>query len=440
MTPQRRRAIWLGLYAMLVIGLPGLALTIDPRTAPRSWTTALSLGLAFEVFVILLVQFALVSRLAPISRAIGSDALTRLHRNMGLAALVGVLVHPLLLDVGWIWRSWSPFHGSPGMRAGAVAVWILAAVIVTSIARRRFRLSYEGWQIIHLAGACGLVVAALAHMLLVGEFARVPAMRWTLAAYTAIFLALLVRSRLVRPFRMARRPWRIVSNDDIGASTRLLRVRPVGHDGFTFESGQFAWLITGRSPLWSGQHPLSIATSDRRPADGAIEFAIKALGDWSSTVVPGLAAGQRVFVDGPFGAFTPELSAGAPLVLVAGGIGIAPMRSMLLSLRDRRDQRPVVLFYAVDDLSRAAFRGEIDGLSKDLALTVVYVLERPAADWTGERGFLTADIVRRYAPAGIERADCFICGPVPMMDAVQTILTGLGVPTRQIHSERFQVV
>ncbi len=440
MTPQRRRAIWLGLYAILVIGLPGLALAIDPRTAPRGWTTALSLGLAFEVFVILLVQFALVSRLAPISRAIGSDALTRLHRNMGLAALVGLIAHPLLLDAGWMWRSWSPFHGSPGMRAGAVAVWILAAVIVTSTARRWFRLSYEGWQIIHLAGACGLVVAALAHMLLLGEFARVPAMRWTLAAYSAIFLALLVRSRLVRPFRMARRPWRIVSNDDIGASTRLLHVRPEGHDGFAFEPGQFAWLITGRSPLWSGQHPLSIASSDRRPADGAIEFAIKALGDWSSTVVPGLAAGQRVFVDGPFGAFTPELSAGAPLVLVAGGIGIAPMRSMLLSLRDRRDRRPVVLFFAAADLSRAAFRGEIDGLSKDLALTVVYVLERPAADWTGERGFLTADIVRRYAPASLERADCFICGPVPMMDAVQTILTGLGVPTGQIHSERFQVV
>jgi predicted ferric reductase len=439
-TPHRRRTAWLSLYAILVIALPGLALLVDPRTTPRSWTSALSLGLAFEAFVILLVQFALVSRLAPISRAIGSDALTRLHRNMGLAALVAVVAHPLLLDAGRTWQGWSPFHGSPGMRAGALAFWITAVVVATSVARRRFRLSYEAWQAIHLAGACGLVAAALAHILIVGDVARAPAMRWAIAAYAAIFLGLLARSRIVRPIRLARRPWIVVSNEDIGASTRLLRVRPDGHGGFAFRPGQFAWLITGRSPLWSGQHPLSIAASDRRPADAAIEFTIKALGDWSSTVVPAIAPGQRVFVDGPFGAFTPDLDADAPLVLVAGGIGIAPIRSMLLSLRDRQDRRPVVLFYAAAGPSRVVLRDEIDRLSQDAGFTVVYVFERPDTAWTGERGLLTADILRRHAPQPIARAHCFVCGPVPMMDAVEAMLLTLGVPPRQIHSERFQVV
>ena len=439
-TLPRRHIGWLAFYAALVLALPGVGLFADPFAGTRGWASAFSVALAFEGFAILLIQFALVSRLAPISRTFGSDALTRLHRNMALAALVFVAVHPLLLAAGRDWRAWSPFHGSSGMRAGALALWMTVTVIVTSVARGRLRLSYEAWQAVHLVGACVLVGAALAHMLRLGGASQSPQMRWTLGAYAGLFLALLLRYRLIRPLRAARRPWAVVANEDIGGSTRLVRVHPVGHAGFAFAPGQFAWLITGSHPLWAGQHPLSIASSDRRPDDGAIEFSIKALGDWSSTAVPALRPGQRVFVDGPFGAFTPELPPGEALVLVAGGVGIAPMRSMLLSLRDRRDRRRVVLFHAAASFSRVVFRDEIDRLARELDLEVVYVLERPDTDWTGERGFITSDIVRRHLPPRFAEAEYFVCGPVPMMDAVEAILIGLGVPSRRIHSERFQMV
>jgi predicted ferric reductase len=285
-----------------------------------------------------------------------------------------------------------------------------------------------------------IVGTALAHLLRIGAISRTPAMQWALGAYTTLFLTLLLRYRLVRPIRLAARPWTVVSNVDGGGSTRILRIRPEGHAGFAFTPGQFAWLITGRHPVWSGQHPLSFASSDRRPPEGSIEFAIKALGDWSSTVVPALQPGRRVFVDGPFGAFMPDLSPDSPLVLVAGGIGIAPMRSMLLALRDRGDRRPVVLFYAAASLARVIFREELAGLEDEISLRVVYVLERPETGWSGEHGLLTADIVRRHAAALLGRAECFVCGPVPMMEAVEAILRGLGVPASRIHTERFQVV
>jgi predicted ferric reductase len=357
---------------------------------------------------------------------------------MALAALVFVVVHPLLLAAGRDWRAWSPLHGSPGMRAGALALWMTVTVIVTSVARGRLRLSYEAWQAVHLVGACVLVGAALVHMLRLGGASQSPQMRWTLAAYAGLFLALLLRYRLIRPLCASRRPWAVVANEDIGGSTRL---------------GACARWATRALPSRRASSPGS-SRSHRcgpdntrcpsRPRPAARRWHDRVLDQGAGRLVvhgvPALRPGQRVFVDGPFGAFTPELPPGDALVLVAGGVGIAPMRSMLLSLRDRRDRRRVVLFHAAASFSRVVFRDEIDRLARELDLEVVYVLERPDTDWTGDRGFITSDIVRRHLPPRFAEAEYFVCGPVPMMDAVEAILIGLGVPSRRIHSERFQMV
>jgi predicted ferric reductase len=75
----------------------------------------------------------------------------------------------------------------------------------------------------------------------------------------------------------------------------MLRIRPIGHDGFTFEPGQFAWLVTGTTPWSSQQHPLSICSSAEPAADRGLELSIKALGDWSSAVVPRLTPGMSVW-------------------------------------------------------------------------------------------------------------------------------------------------
>lgn len=427
-------------YTALVAGLPAILIGADAGPAGRTWLEALSLALAYEGLAILLLQFALVSRLAPISRAFGSDALTRLHRNMALLAVAFVVAHPLLLSAGRHWSAWMPSVTESGLGTGAIAFWVTAAIVLTSMARRFFRLSYEAWQVVHLGGACVVTAAAVTHIQQLGASWRAGTGRTVVLLYLGLFVALLLRYRVIRPLALARRPWRVVANTDAGGSTRLLRLVPDGHDGLRFVSGQFAWLNTGRHPLTSGQHPLSVASSDRAAPDGAIEFAVKALGDWSGRTVPALEPGRRVYVDGAFGAFTPDLAPGDALVLVAGGIGIAPMRSILLSLRDRGDTRRVILFYAASDLSRMSLRQEIDALRERLNLAVVPVLEKPDASWTGERGHLTAEVLGRHLPADRARAEFFICGPVAMMDAVERSLVTLGVPPNRIHTERFQVV
>jgi predicted ferric reductase len=436
-----RGLFWFGLYVLLTLLPLGVAWWERPWEAPRPVLLEASVATGFLALPLMVFQFALVSRLGPASRPFGSDALMQFHAQMGLVALAAVVMHPvLLLGHGVPLSAWNPFTGPRLLQTGAIAFWATLLIVGTSIFRRRLRLGYETWQVMHLLLAVVLTAAMVIHILAARGYAAEPVMRALLVAYGGLALALLLRYRLMRPLSLWRRPWTLVENRDVGGSTRLLRLRPAGHSGFPFEAGQFAWLMTGTSPLWSAQHPISMASSAERPADGTLEFGIKALGDWSGTVVPSLVPGARLWVDGAFGAFTPEGRPAQGYVLIAGGIGISPMRAILQTLRDREDARPVLLFYAAHDGSRVAFRDEIDALRTEMPLTVIYVFEAPDASWEGERGFVTEEVLRRHLPRQYQRFLYFICGPVPMMDALENTLVDIGVPQAAIQTERFDMV
>ena len=87
-----------------------------------------------------------------------------------------------------------------------------------------------------------------------------------------------------------------------------------------------------------------------------------------------------------------------------------------------------------------AFEGQLAELAERMNLRVVPVLEEPPAEWTGERGYLTVDALRRHLPPQYRRFQYFVCGPEAMMDAVEPMLLQLGVPVERIHTERFVMV
>jgi predicted ferric reductase len=139
-------------------------------------------------------------------------------------------------------------------------------------------------------------------------------------------------------------------------------------------------------------------------------MSIRNLGDFTS--------GKRVYLDGPYGAFT----IGNPAdmhVLIAGGIGITPMMSMIRTLADRGDSRPVILFYGSKDWESITFREDLETLNARLDLTIGHVLENPPTGWTGERGFITAEMLKRHLPPPYAELEYFICGPNVMMDAIE---------------------
>jgi predicted ferric reductase len=269
---------------------------------------------------------------------------------------------------------------------GGVAAAALVVLVASSVWRHQLRLSYEVWQVLHAVLAVIAVVAALVHVLLVDYYVDSAWKQVLWSIMTAAFVWLLVWVRLLRPLRIRRRPWtveRITSERD---STTVLTLRPAGHDGLRFEPGQFAWITVGRSPFSVTSHPFSFCSSAE--TNGSVEVAVKAAGDFTSSVAT-VEPGTEVYLDGPHGVFSIDQYEGAGFCLIAGGVGIAPALSMLETLADRGDVRPVVLFAGNREWDSIILRERIDELTTRLNVQVVHVLEQPPPDWPGRRGIST---------------------------------------------------
>ncbi|SUE30303.1 phenol hydroxylase [Nocardia farcinica] len=180
-----------------------------------------------------------------------------------------------------------------------------------------------------------------------------------------------------------RRPWRIEAVTPERGDATTLTLAPVGHPGIRFAPGQFGWLTVDRSPFAITAHPFSFSSS-AEDHDG-VAITIKALGDFTATVGD-IAPGTRAYLDGPHGVFTPDRNEGPGFVLIAGGVGITPMVSILRTMADRGDRRPFLLLYAVRTVAEQTFDAEIDALSRRLDLTVVLVPQDPAARMAGRVG------------------------------------------------------
>jgi predicted ferric reductase len=319
---------------------------------------------------------------------------------------------------------------------GMVAVLALIAVVVTSVWRRSLRLSYERWHAAHTALAVVAVVGAVGHVYFVDEYVSTLWKQALWGLMSAAFVALLVWVRVIKPHAMRDESWHLEQVGSERGQTTTLALSPPDGAGFRFDPGQFAWFGFGGSPFSLTQHPFSFSSSAERDE---VEIAVKALGDFTSGVDK-LDPGTPVYVDGPHGVFSTDQDEGPGFGFIAGGVGIAGLLSMVRTMADREDVRPAILIYANGDWEGVAFREELERLEGRMNLNVVHVLERPPENWTGETGYVTAELLSRHLPRGYGRFQFFICGPVPMMDAAESALVQRGVPAERVHTERFDMV
>jgi predicted ferric reductase len=433
MTLAVRAVFWVMAYLGAVLA-PLVFAVIGASQPDHGFWTDFSVALGFVGLAMMGLEFVLVARFRLLAAPFGQDALLQFHRQIGYVGLAFVLIHFAIS------AHWSEVTPAKALAApllvwfGMAALLALIVLIVSSVWRRRLRLSYEAWHLLHTVLALVLVVGALLHILFVDEYVSSLWKQILWGLMSAAFVGLLVWVRVVKPRRA--RPWRLERVVAERGETTTLVLRPPPDAGFRFEPGQFAWFAIGRSPFSLTQHPFSFASSAERDE---VELAVKALGDFTSTVGE-LEPGTTVYVDGPHGVFSIDQDEGPGFGLIAGGVGIAGLISTLRTMADRQDVRPVLLFYANREWDGVAFRDELDELKERLNLTVVHVLGNPPDGWTGESGYLTAEVLARHLPAGFRRFQFFICGPDPMMDAAEAALVELGVPAERVHTERFNMV
>ena len=433
MTLAVRAVFWVLAYLGVVLA-PLVFAAIGASQPDHGFWTNFSVALGFVGLAMMGLEFALVARFEPLAAPFGQDALLQFHRQIGYVGLAFVLTH-VALSAKWDQLTFSNAIAAPALVwFGMAAALAVTALVATSVWRRQLRLPYEWWHAAHTVLAVVAVAGALGHVFFVDDYVSTLWKQILWGFMSTAFVALLVWVRVIKPRGM--RPWRL---EQIGAergNTTTLALRPPDDLGFRFEPGQFAWFALGRSPYSITQHPFSFSSSAER--DG-VEIAVRALGDFTSRVHE-LEPGTTVYVDGPHGVFSIDQDEGPGFGFIAGGVGVTGLLSMLRTMADRGDVRPAVLVYANGDWDAVAFREELERLERRMNLTVVHVLERPPADWTGETGYVTSELLSRHVPVGFRRFQFFICGPGPMMDAAETALLAIGVPADRVHTERFDMV
>lgn len=205
-------------------------------------------------------------------------------------------------------------------------------------------------------------------------------------------------------------------------------------ENFAFEAGQF---LTVRVQVDGKPVQRAYSISSAPYSRGYLEISVKRIGLVSTVLHSSLRPGATLAVRPPAGAFTYPAGDDRPLVLVAGGIGITPLVSMLRHAVATEPSRPVALIYSIRSSEDLAFRDELAviGRRHPQVRIGIAVTQGPASDrW--HRGRISADLVRAYA-SNLPHSLAYICGPQPMIDAMKALMTALGVPPPQIRSESF---
>jgi len=383
-----------------------------------------------------LLQVILLARLPALERAVGFDRLSVWHRWNGHACIDLVVAHVVftvwgyaLLDKFTIGKEISTMLGGgiyPGMITATIGTAMLIGVVATSIVIVRRRLSYEWWYAVHLLAYAGIALSWFHEIPTGNELVldHVAADYWR-GLYLAT-IAVVVVFRVAAPLVQFQR-YRLRVGEAIEEGPGVVSLRIVGRRLGTLraEPGQFfLWRFLDRRRIWSA-HPFSLSAA---PDGKSLRITVKALGDHTARLAE-VRPGTRVLVEGPFGVFTETARRRREKVLlIAGGIGITPIRSMVERMRGDL----VVVFRALADAD-LIFKRELDEISARRGLVVHYVVGDHRGD--GAR-LLSPEHLHELVPDAAER-DVFLCGPPAMTDAIGRSLRTAGVPRRHIHLERF---
>jgi predicted ferric reductase len=430
--------LWIVGYLLLTL-LPLLVLLLHPAPSGRGFWIEFSVALGFIGLAMMALQFAIAARVNRIDSSYGIDILLQFHRYTSLAALLMVLAHPaILFIVQPDTLQLLNFPQAPWRaRLAVLGTVAFLAMVITTIWRKQLKIPYEPWRAIHTILAVLAVGLGFGHALGVSNYLG---LFWKAVLWSGIMLVslwLIVYVRLVKPLLMTKKPYIVEEVLPQQGDVWTLALRPLGHEGFTFAPGQFAWLTLNITPLSMREHPFSMSSSGER-AD-RIEFGIKAIGDFTSTIKD-VQPGTKAYLDGPYGVFTTDRywdSAG--FVLIAGGVGITPIYSILLTAAQRHDDRPFLLIYAVPSWEDVTYKDELEAFKENLDLTIVYVLRRAADDWEGETGYVDRSLLEKHIPRHRGSRHYFVCAAPVMMAAVERALFELEVPVTNVHMEHFDL-
>jgi predicted ferric reductase len=385
-----------------------------------------------------LIQVVLLARLPALERIAGFDRLTIWHRWNGHACIDLIVAHVVftvwgyaLIDKIPLGKEISTLLGGgiyPGMITATIGTGLMLAVVASSVVIARRRLRYEWWYAIHLMAYGGIALSWF-HEIPTGNelvFHRLASDYWR--ALYLVTIAILLIWRVLVPLAGAfRYGLRIAEVTEEGPGVVSLRITGRNLDRLQAHSGQFfLWRFLARR-TWGTAHPFSLSAA---PDGSSLRITVKGLGDHTHRI-DRLEPGTRVLAEGPFGVFTDDRRRSGKALLIAGGIGITPIRALVETM-----EGDIIVLYRVISEADVIFRSELDALAAAGGFTVHYVI----GDHNGDgRDLLAPSHLLELVPDIAER-DVFLCGPPAMAAFIRKNVREARVPRRQVHAERFALI
>ena len=395
------------------------------------------LGLLAGYGVVVLV--ALMARLPPLERGIGTGRLARWHAMGGRYIITIIAAHATLITWGYA----VTFHQRVTTEAGTlltsypdvlmatVAAGLLLGVGLVSAGLVRRRLAYETWYHLHFYTYLAIALA-FSHQFANGaSFVASLDDRVAWSAMYAAVAALVLWYRVITPLRrLGRHRFRVAGLRPEAPGIVSVYIAGDRLEKLHAEPGQFfRWRFLARG-MWWQSHPYSLSAL---PRPDMMRITVKARGDHSGGLTR-LRPGTRVLAEGPYGAFTPAQSRRG-VVLIAGGVGITPIRAMFAAMPAPagRSVGAATLIYRASHPRDIVFRRELDQIAASRGAVVHYL--------TGSRRQLGTDPLSARSLAalvpGLHRRQAYVCGPPGMTETAIRALRTAGVPRRRIHHESF---
>ncbi|HLM23183.1 MAG TPA: ferredoxin reductase family protein [Propionibacteriaceae bacterium] len=421
--------VYLGAALAVLQGFVSGGLPIDFGASLVAQVSGMAAGYGAAIMLILL------SRSPWLERGVGAGRLARWHAWGAPLVIILTVLHAVAAVAAWaevesidLVAATNQVLNLPGLMTALVGTVILVLIGVTSIRAVRRRVSYERWHFLHLLTylAVGFgFVHQLAGPDLVGR-------RWLQIAWALLYcyaFALVLRWRVFQPiFQLWRHRLRV--EDVRQESEDVMSVLMSGQhlDELRAEPGQFfRWRFLTRE-TWRSAYPFSLSAP---PTRHRLRITIKASGDGTRRLFA-VPRGTLVFAEGPYGVITSRRRRRPRVLLIAGGVGITPMRS-LFEVIDLPG-KDITLVYRASKEQDLVFKHELDEIAERSGARVVYLVG-PSSDTAND---ISAHALNRIV-GDVRDHDVYLCASPGLAARVRGSLMDSGLPRHQLHEERFSL-
>jgi ferredoxin-NADP reductase/DMSO/TMAO reductase YedYZ heme-binding membrane subunit len=380
------------------------------------------------------VLLLLMARVPILERGVGADRLARWHALGGRYLVSMLCAHILTVIWGYALTDGKGLVGEgvdivfhfPEMLKGTLAALLMLGTGVVSARAARRRLSYETWYYLHLATYLAIALG-FSHQIVNGADLAVQPARTLWSAYYVLAFAILGWYRLMLPYlRDRKHQLRVhsVSPEGPGVVSVVLIGRRL--DDLLAAPGQFFRLQFQAKGLRWAANPYSLSAA---PHSKYLRFTVKEFGGHSGAVAD-LRPGTKVRAEGPYGAFTSNLARSRKVLLLAGGVGITPIRALFETLPAQRGE--LTLLYRASRPEDLIFRAELEAIAARRGARLRFLVG--AREEVGDP--INPRTLAKLVPH-LASHDVFVCGPEAMAQAAVSALRKAGVPKGRIHHESF---